>query len=105
MDYTVIDVAVKPEGAEPSWGADRVSRTYDLASFLTGENGFIYVRIADVDKGNGWGPYIVSANQIVFTTSVPTGLSYSFKPFTDDEKTYTYEITAGAGNDRWQPLP
>jgi|GEM_PF-5970496 hypothetical protein len=97
--YTVIDAAVKPDGAQPNWGADRVSRTYDLASYLTGKNGFIYVRIADADKANGWGPYIVSADKIVFTTSVPAGQSYSFKPFTDDEKKYTYEITADAGND------
>lgn len=99
VNYTVIDTAVKPDNAKPDWGADRVSRTYDLASYLTGKNGFIYVRIADADKSNGWGPYIVSADKIVFTTSIPAGQSYSFKPFTDDEKKYMYDITADAGND------
>ena len=71
VKYTTLDSAVKPEGAEPSWGADRKMRYVDVSDFITAYDGYIYIKIEDIDKDNGWGPYIVTADGVSFTTTLP----------------------------------
>ncbi len=74
VNYKVMEEAVKPADAKPDWGANRELRNVNVSEFITAYDGYIYIKIEDAQNDNGWGPYIVTANGIKFTTIAPVGL-------------------------------